>query len=375
MTADVQSIVVGAGAVGLAVGRALAMAGHEVMLLEQHALIGSETSSRNSEVIHAGIYYPPGSLRATLCVRGKELLYAFCAENSVAHARCGKLLVATQESQLPKLAAIKATAEKNGVTDLEPLGGNAARALEPELACAGALLSPSTGIIDSHGYMLALEGNIEGHGGSVVLRCPVERIEKAPDGLFRLVTGGDNSGAITCRNLVLSAGLHASQLARTLGFGAGYQPPETYYAKGQYYALSGRSPFKRHIYPMPDGAWLGLHATVDIGGRCKFGPDIEWTPGIDYSFQPEKIGKFLDFIRSYYPGLEVERLHADYTGVRPKLYREGEPVPDFAIHGADRHGQDGLVALYGIESPGLTASLAIGEVVAGMLGKAPQESR
>jgi L-2-hydroxyglutarate oxidase LhgO len=367
MTADVQSIVVGAGAVGLAVGRALAMAGHEVMLLEQHALIGSETSSRNSEVIHAGVYYPPGSLRATLCVRGKELLYAFCAENSVPHARCGKLLVATQESQLPKLAAIKATAEKNGVADLEPLGGNAARALEPELACVGALLSPSTGIIDSHGYMQALEGHIEGHGGSVVLRCPVERIERTPDGLFRLVTGGDNPGAITCRNLVLSAGLHASQLARTLGFDSGYQPPETYYAKGQYYALSGRSPFKRHIYPMPDGAWLGLHATVDIGGRCKFGPDIEWTPGIDYSFQPEKLGKFLDFIRSYYPGLEVERLHADYTGVRPKLYREGEPVPDFAIHGADRHGQEGLVALYGIESPGLTASLAIGEVVAGML--------
>jgi L-2-hydroxyglutarate oxidase LhgO len=377
MTADVQSIVVGAGAVGLAVGRALAMAGHEVMLLEQHALIGSETSSRNSEVIHAGIYYPPGSLRATLCVRGKELLYAFCAENSVPHARCGKLLVATQDSQLAKLAAIKATAEKNGVTDLEPLGGNAARALEPELACVGALLSPSTGIIDSHGYMLALEGHIEGRGGSVVLRCPVERVERTPDGLFRLVTGGDNPGAITCRNLVVSAGLHASQLARTLTYGAGYHPPETYYAKGQYYALSGRSPFKRHIYPMPDGAWLGLHATVDIGGRCKFGPDIEWIPGLDYSFVPEKLDKFLEFIRSYYPGLEVERLHPDYTGIRPKLYREGEPVPDFAIHGADQHGQQGLVALYGIESPGLTASLAIGEVVAGMLagGRAVQASR
>jgi L-2-hydroxyglutarate oxidase LhgO len=370
MTADVQSIVVGAGAVGLAVGRALAMAGHEVMLLEQHALIGSETSSRNSEVIHAGIYYPPGSLRATLCVRGKELLYTFCAENNVPHARCGKLLVATQESQLSKLPAIKATAEKNGVTDLEPLGSNAARALEPELACVGALLSPSTGIIDSHGYMLALEGHIEGHGGSVVLRCPVVRIERTPEGLFRLVTGGDNPGAITCRNLVLSAGLHASQLARTLVYGAGYQPPETYYAKGQYYALSGRSPFKRHIYPMPDGAWLGLHATVDIGGRCKFGPDIEWIPGLDYSFEPEKLDKFLEFICSYYPGLEVERLHPDYTGIRPKLYREGESVPDFAIHGANQHGQDGLVALYGIESPGLTASLAIGEVVVGMLGNA-----
>jgi L-2-hydroxyglutarate oxidase LhgO len=365
----VESIVVGAGAVGLAVGRALAMAGHEVMLLEQHALIGSETSSRNSEVIHAGIYYPPGSLRATLCVRGKGLLYAFCAANNVPHNRCGKLLVATQESQLPKLAAIRQTAEKNGVHDLEPLGGNAAKALEPELACVAALLSPSTGIIDSHGYMLALEGNIEAHGGSVVLRCPVERIERTPDGLFRLVTGGDNPGAITCRNLVLSAGLHVSKLARTLRYGEAYQPPETYYAKGQYYALSGRSPFQRHIYPLPDGAWLGLHATVDIGGRCKFGPDIEWIPDLDYSFAPEKLDKFLEFIRSYYPGLEVERLHPDYTGIRPKLYREGEPVPDFAVHGPDRHGQAGLVALYGIESPGLTASLAIGEAVAGMLAR------
>jgi len=200
-----------------------------------------------------------------------------------------------------------------------------------------------------------------------VLRCPVERVDRDAAGLFRLTTGGDNPGVITAKNLVNSAGLHASKLARTLSHTGSYSPPETYYAKGQYYALSGRSPFKRHIYPMPDGAWLGLHATVDIGGRCKFGPDIEWTPGIDYSFQAEKLEKFLDFIRSYYPGLEVERLHPDYTGVRPKLYREGEPVPDFAIHGPATHGVDGLVALYGIESPGLTASLAIGEVVTGLL--------
>jgi L-2-hydroxyglutarate oxidase LhgO len=367
MTADIETIVIGAGAVGLAVARALAIAGHEVMVLEQHELIGSETSSRNSEVIHAGIYYPPGSLRATLCVRGKELLYAFCAENNVPHARCGKLLVATHESQVGKLAAIKETAARNGVTDLEPIGGNAARALEPELACVAALLSPSTGIIDSHGFMLALEGHIEANGGSVVLRCPVMSIEREAGGLFRLTTGGDNPGAITCNNLVNSGGLHASKLAKTLAYGDNYRPPETYYAKGQYYALSGRSPFKRHIYPMPDGAWLGLHATVDIGGRCKFGPDIEWTPGIDYSFQPEKLEKFLDFIRSYYPGLEVERLHPDYTGVRPKLYREGEAVPDFAIHGSAQHGLDGFVALYGIESPGLTAALAIGEIVAALL--------
>jgi L-2-hydroxyglutarate oxidase LhgO len=371
MSADVETIVVGAGVVGLAVARSLALAGHEVMVLEQHELIGSETSSRNSEVIHTGIYYPPGSLRATLCVRGKELLYAFCAENKVPHERCGKLLVATSESQLPKLAAIRETAARNGVTDLEPLGGNAARALEPEVACVAALLSPSTGVIDSHGFMLALEGHIEAGGGSVVLRCPVERVERDAAGPFRLTTGGDNPGAITCRNLVISAGVHASKLARTLGFGESYRPPETYYAKGQYYALSGRSPFKRHIYPMPDGAWLGLHATVDIGGRCKFGPDIAWIPDIDYGFEPEKLAAFLDFIRSYYPGLDTERLHPDYTGIRPKLYREGEPVPDFAIHGPREHRQPGLVALYGIESPGLTASLAIGEHVVALLASRP----
>jgi L-2-hydroxyglutarate oxidase LhgO len=367
MTADVDTIVVGAGVVGLAVARALAQAGHETMVLERHELVGSETSSRNSEVIHAGIYYPPGSLRAVLCVRGKELLYRFCAENNVAHARCGKLLVATHGSQLPKLAFIKETAARNGITDLEPLGPNAARALEPELACVAALASPSTGIIDSHGYMLALQGHIEGSGGSVVLRCPVERIERTGAGLYRLVTGGEVPGTIVCRHLVLSAGLSASKLARTLSYGEGYSVPETYYAKGQYYALSGPSPFKRHIYPVPDGAWLGLHATVDIGGRCKFGPDIEWIDEIDYGFEPEKLEKFLGCIRGYYPALDASRLHADYTGVRPKLYREGEPVPDFAIHGAEKHGLPGLVGLYGIESPGLTASLAIAEMVAGML--------
>jgi L-2-hydroxyglutarate oxidase LhgO len=370
MTADVETIVIGAGVVGLAVARALAQAGQAVLVLERHELIGSETSSRNSEVIHAGIYYPPGSLRAKLCVRGKEMLYHFCGENGVSHARCGKLLVATHESQVPKLEALKATAEQNGVTDLEPLGGNAARDLEPELACVAALLSPSTGVVDSHGLMLVLEGHIEAAGGSVVLRCPVERIARTPQGLFRLETGGDAPGTITCNNLILSAGLHASKLAGSLEFANGYAPPPTYYAKGQYYALSGRSPFKRHIYPMPDGAWLGLHATVDIGGRCKFGPDIEWIPDIDYGFQAEKLARFIDFIRSYYPALDVERLHPDYTGIRPKLYREGEPVPDFAIHGPETHGLPGLVALYGIESPGLTASLAIGEMVVLLLARA-----
>jgi L-2-hydroxyglutarate oxidase LhgO len=369
MSADVETVVVGAGVVGLAIARALAIAGQEVLVLEQHALIGSETSSRNSEVIHAGIYYPPGSLRATLCVKGKAMLYRFCEENGVPHRRISKMLVATSEAQLPKLKAIKETAERNGVTDLQPMLGNEARALEPELACVAALLSPSTGVIDSHGFMLALEGHIATHSGQVVLRTAVEGIEVLPDGLFRLALGGEAAGQITCQRLVLSAGLHASKLAGTMTFVSGYAPPPTYYAKGQYYAYSGRSPFSRHIYPMPDGAWLGLHVTVDIGGRCKFGPDIAWIPEIDYSFEPDKLEKFLGFIRTYYPGLEPARLHADYTGIRPKLYREGEPVPDFLVHGPKAHGTPGLVALYGIESPGLTAALAIGELTAGLLAE------
>ena len=366
MTADVQTIVVGAGVVGLASARALANAGHEVMVLEQHGLIGSETSSRNSEVIHAGLYYAPGSLRAKLCVAGKAMMYDFCRENGVAHARITKLLVATSEAQVPKLAAIRATAEKNGVLDLQALSSTDAKKLEPELACAGALLSPSTGVVDSHGFMVALEGHITTAGGQVVLNTPVTSLARGGNGPFTL-TLGDGS-AITAQNLVLSGGLHVSKLARTWGQGHAYQVPETYYAKGQYYALTGKSPFGRHIYPMPDGAWLGLHATVDLSGRCKFGPDIEWTPEIDYTFDETKIAQFLDFIRSYYPGLDPARLHADYTGVRPKLYREGEPVPDFAIHGPDMHGEPGLVILAGIESPGLTASLAIGAKVAEMIG-------
>jgi L-2-hydroxyglutarate oxidase LhgO len=364
-TADIQTVVVGAGVVGLAVAAALAKRGDEVMVLEQHALIGSETSSRNSEVIHAGIYYPTGSLRATLCVRGKAMMYDFCRENGVDHQPVTKLLVATDEKQLPKLAALQKTAIANGVADLQPMTAAEARALEPELQCAAALLSPSTGIVDSHGFMTALEGHITTAGGQVVLETPVKAIQRDANSLYRLTLG--DGATITCQTLVLSAGLHVSKLARTLAFGESYTVPETYYAKGQYYALSGPSPFKRHIYPMPDGAWLGLHATVDLGGRCKFGPDIEWIPEIDYGFEPEKISKFLDFIRSYYPGLDPSRLHADYTGIRPKLYREGEPVPDFRIDGPGVHGHDGLVILAGIESPGLTSSLAIAEYAADLV--------
>lgn len=367
MTADIQTIVVGAGVVGLATARALALSGHEVMVLEQHDLIGSEISSRNSEVIHAGLYYPTGSLRAELCVRGKTMLYDFARENGVGYSVITKLLVATSGTQLPKLKAIAETAHNNGVTDLQALSASQAKLLEPELKCEAALLSPSTGIIDSHGLMVALEGHITTCGGQVVLETPVNAVSRSGNGLFKLDLGGDAGGTITCQNLVLSAGLHVSKLARTLNFGDRYIVPETYFAKGQYYALSGPSPFKRHIYPMPDGAWLGLHATVDLGGRCKFGPDIEWIPAIDYSFETSKIDKFLDFIRTYYPALDPSRLHADYTGIRPKLYRDGEPVPDFRIDGAECHGLVGLIILAGIESPGLTSSLAIGGLVASML--------
>lgn len=364
---DIETVVIGAGVVGLAIARALAMRGDEVMVLEQHGLIGSETSSRNSEVIHAGIYYPPGSLRAKLCVAGKEMLYRFCAENGVPHERITKLLVATSDAQVPKLKAIAETAQRNGVMDLEPLSGEAARRLEPEVSCVAALLSPSTGVVDSHGLMLAFQGHTEANGGQVVLNTPVTAIRRAASGLYELAIGGAHPGTLSARKVVLSAGLHASKLAGTLSFPGGYVPPPTYYAVGQYYAYSGRSPFGRHIYPMPDGAWLGLHVTVDLGGRCKYGPDIEWIPEIDYTFKPEKLEKFLGFIRSYYPALDPSRLHPDYTGIRPKLYREGEPVPDFMIHGPSEHGQDGLVMLFGIESPGLTASMAIGEMVAGLI--------
>ncbi|MGH6816864.1 MAG: NAD(P)/FAD-dependent oxidoreductase [Hyphomicrobiaceae bacterium] len=367
MSADIDTIVVGAGVVGLAIARAVALKGRETMVLERHELIGSEISSRNSEVVHAGLYYPPGSLKAALCVAGKRALYRFCVENGVAYRRCEKLLVATAEDQLVKLKTLSETAFRNGVDDLVYLSPPEVRRIEPAVRCIAALLSPSTGVIDSHGLMLALQGHAEANGAQIVLHSPVESIEVRASNLFAVKTGGENTGVVTCRCLVLAAGLHGSVLARTLAYGNRYTPPETYYGKGQYYALEGRSPFARHIYPMPQGAWLGLHATVDLSGRCKFGPDLEWVPEIDYGFDERKLEPSLSFIRSYYPDLKADRLHPDYTGIRPKLYREGEPAPDFAVHTASEHGHPGLVMLFGIESPGLTAALAIGDYVTDVL--------
>ncbi len=364
---DVETIIIGAGVIGLAIARALSAKGQEVLVLEQHALIGSEVSSRNSEVIHAGLYYPTGSLRAKLCVEGRRALYRFCDDNGVGCDRCGKLLVATKEDQLPRLASILATANANGVDDLVILTATEAKRLEPEVGCVAAILSPSTGIVDSHGLMLALQGHAEATGTQVVLNSAVSSIEAWPAKGFAVDIEGDDAARITCNKLVIAAGLHGSSLAKMLTYANGYQPPATYFAKGQYYALEGRSPFSRHIYPVPQGAWLGLHSTIDLAKRCKFGPDIAWVPAIDYAFEPGKFAQFVEAIKLYYPGLDPAKIRADYTGIRPKLYNEGEPVPDFEFHGPGRHGHHGLIMLFGIESPGLTASLAIGDHVSALL--------
>lgn len=371
MSTDVETLVIGAGVVGLAAAQALAAQGQDVLVLERNDRVGAETSSRNSEVIHAGLYYPPGSLRARLCVEGKAMLYRFCAENGVAAHRCGKLLVATATAELPQLDAIAATAALNGVDDLVRLTAKDVRAIEPELSAVAALLSPSTGVIDSHGLMTALEGHLAARGGSVVLETTVVDIARLPAGGFAVGTlSGGETSTVTARNLVISAGLGASRLARALFPDGPYAPPETWPAKGHYFALSGRAPFQRLVYPMPEGAWLGVHLTLDTAGQAKFGPDLEWTDRIGYDFEDadgRRVARFYREIRRYWPGLPDGALQPGYTGIRPKLYREGEPAADFAIHGPSVHGIPRLVALYGIESPGLTASLAIGALVAATL--------
>lgn len=377
MSADFETVVVGGGVVGLAIARALALAGHEVMLLERHDRVGTETSSRNSEVIHAGIYYPPGSLRAKLCVAGKEQLYRFCAENGVTHKRCGKLLVATQDAEVPKLEALAAVAVKNGVNDLQRLDAADVRALEPEVACVAAFLSPSTGIIDSHGLMQALEGHISTIGGQVVLNTAVTGIDAGADDFTIETLSGEERGSFTARNLVLTAGLGATVLGRMIGYPSGYVVPETYPARGHYFALDRRAPFHHLVYPMPTGAWLGVHLTLDVSGRARFGPDIEWRDSVGYAFDDDggsRLTRFENEIRRYWPGLPSGALHPDSVGVRPKIYREGEPVADFAIHAQQQHGIPRLVALYGMESPGLTSSLAIGDFVSALLAEGREQT-
>jgi L-2-hydroxyglutarate oxidase LhgO len=361
-------VVVGAGVVGLAVARAMALAGRETMVLDGERHFGSWTSSRNSEVIHAGIYYPAGSLKAELCVEGRELLYAFCAERGVPHRRCGKLIVAADDHQSAQLDAIHRAACANGVGDLARLTGDQARALEPEVACAEALLSPSTGIVDSHAFMLALIGEAEAHGAQVVLDTSVERIARR-DGVWEVwFAGGDEP--LRARAVINAAGLGAQALAaRTEGLPADAVPPLSL-CKGVYFTYAGRAPFDRLIYPVPEPGGLGTHLTLDMAGQARFGPDVEWIDHVDYDVDPSARDRFAASIRRFWPGLDADRLSPGYAGVRPKLSGPGQRAADFAISGPADHGLTGLVNLFGIESPGLTASLAIAERVARRLEEA-----
>ncbi|CAD6562553.1 NAD(P)/FAD-dependent oxidoreductase [Paraburkholderia sabiae] len=366
---QIECVVIGAGVVGLAVARALAARGREVIVLEAAEAIGVGTSSRNSEVIHAGIYYPRGSLKATLCVRGREMLYDYCAERGVPHQRCGKLLVATARNQIPQLEAIMARGKENGVLDLMRISGEEAQALEPALQCVEAVFSPQTGIVDSHQLMLALLGDAERDGAICAFHAPVEAIE-AVNGRFVVKVGGNSPTTIGAACVINSAGLHANAIARKIrGLDARHVPP-LYLARGNYFSISGRAPFNRLIYPMPNEAGLGVHLTIDLGGQARFGPDVEWVDSINYDVDPQRAESFYAAIRAYWPALPDQALQPAYAGIRPKLSGPGEPAADFLIQGPAAHGVRGLVNLFGIESPGLTASLAIAQRVCEVSGRA-----
>ena len=363
----VQCIVAGAGVVGLAVARELAMAGREVLVIESQNAIGTGVSSRNSCVIHAGIYYPANSVKAKVCVPGKHALYDFCATHGVSQQRIGKIIVATRESQIPALHAIAAKAAANGVHDLQALDQRQARALEPEIDCVAAMLSPSTGIIDVHEYMLALLGDAESHGAMLALATPVTGAE-VNNGRIVVTAGEDADFQLSCDAFVNSAALGAQALAHAI---RGLDPatiPPLHYAKGNYYSLAGRTPFSRLVYPMPEGAWLGVHATLDLAGRCRFGPDLQWVDELNYDVDAHALDDFYASIRRWWPDLADGALQPDYSGIRPKIYGPGEPASDFLIQGPQQHGIAGLINLYGIESPGITSSLAIAGHVRVMLG-------
>ncbi|WP_448190213.1 NAD(P)/FAD-dependent oxidoreductase [Azospirillum sp. sgz301742] len=364
----VECVVVGAGVVGLAVARRLALAGREVIVLEAEDAIGTATSSRNSEVIHAGIYYPTGTLRARLCVAGRDALYAYCASHGVEHKRIGKLIVATDEGQLARFEAIRKQAALNGVDDLRLLSAAEAIALEPNLHCVAAVLSPSTGIIDSHGLMLALRGEAEEHGAMLAFKSPLVAGRLTDSGI-EIEAGGAEPMRIACDVLVNCAGLGAWDAARALeGFPAGHVPPR-FLAKGNYYALAhGRSPFSRLVYPMPIEGGLGVHITLDLAGQARFGPDVEWVDRVEYSVDPARADSFYASVRRYWPELPDGALVPAYCGIRPKLTGPGQPQADFLIQGPETHGVPGLVHLFGIESPGLTSCLAIADHVAELLG-------
>jgi L-2-hydroxyglutarate oxidase LhgO len=364
---EVEAVVVGAGVIGLAAARALAFRGHEVIVLERAYTIGFETSSRNSEVIHGGLYYPQGSLKAVACVEGRERLYAYCREHHVPHARLGKLIVATSEDEIPGVEKIEAAARANGVTNLEWLSPPEAQRLEPELRCVAALLSPATGIIDSHALMLAYQGDAEAAGAVVAFRAPVVSGRVLTDG-FEMSVGGEEPTALRCRLLVNAAGLYAPALARMIDGLPPESIPPAYFCRGVYFTLSGRSPFGRLIYPVPVPGGLGVHITLDLAAQARFGPDVEWIEAVDYTVDPRRGDAFYAAVRRYWPGLRDGALQPGYAGIRPKISGPHDPAADFVVQGPQQHGVPGLVNLYGIESPGLTASLPLADAVVNALG-------
>ncbi len=360
---DVDVVVIGAGVIGLAVARALAVSGREVMVLEAADAVGTETSARNSEVIHAGIYYPKGSLKARLCVEGRRALYAYAAAKGFEARAVGKLIVATDQNQVATLAGIAAAAAANGVDDLVTLDATEARALEPQVACVGALFSPSTGIVDSHALMLALEGDLEAAGGRVVLLSPVLSGRRI-DGGIELSVGGSDPMTLTATTVINACGLTAPTLAARIDGIAVETLPRAHFAKGNYFSLSGtRPPFRHLVYPVPEPGGLGVHATLDLGGQVRFGPDVEWVGGIEYSIDPRRGDRFYEAIRRYWPELPDGALVPAYCGIRPKLGGPDAPAADFVIQGPEENGVPGLWNLFGIESPGLTSSLALADFV------------
>ena len=362
MTDTVDCVVVGAGVVGLAVARALALRGREVIVVEAANAIGTGTSSRNSEVIHAGLYYPTGSLKARLCVEGKEMLYEYCEERGVPHRRCGKLLVATSLAQQQSLESIRARAHANGVPDLQWLSRQEAQTMEPALECVAALHSPSTGIVDSHALMLALQGDLEHAGGIVALNSPLVQAECSSNAIHLIV---NDDLQLKARTVVNAAGLRAPALALRFAGLASSFVPDAYYAKGSYFTLTGKAPFDRLIYPVPQTAGLGVHLTLDMGGQAKFGPDVEWVGSPeDLLLDPKRADAFYVEVRKYWPALPDGALTPGYAGIRPKIHGPDSPAADFMIQGPSAHGVAGLVNLFGIESPGLTSALAIAKHVA-----------
>ena len=356
--------IIGAGVVGLAIARALARAGREVVVVEAAEAIGTGTSSRNSEVIHAGLYYPAGSRKARTCVAGKHALYELCESHGVPHARCGKLIVATEADEEASLADTIAKAAANGVEDLQPLTAKEARALEPELACTAALLSPSPGIVDSHGLMLALEGEAEDHGAAVALNAPIVSGHPTDAGRIEIEVGGADPIRLDCALVVNAAGLGAPALARRLDGLDPARVPRDHICKGSYFIFTGRPPFGRLIYPVAHASgWLGLHLTIDLGGQTRFGPDMEWVDAFDFDVDPARCEIFYQAVRRYWPGLPDGALLPGYAGYRPKITGPGEPAADFIVEGPVEHGLPGLVNLFGIESPGLTAALALADEV------------